>query len=275
MAETIEYVDAEGVSTTLYKVRGGSGRHMPPVLLDERPVPGSHGSRFRGCRFDAASPIIPIIVEGAGHENYLQSLRDIASALNPDKGVGTLRATSGAGVREQAAIYEAGLDHPEEVPDFGLPAVMFRAFDPFWYDTTTIVGTFTTGTAAAFFPILPIRLASSEVFAGATLANTGDVEAWPIWTITGPGSGLVLENQTTGKTLALDYTIDAGEVVTIDTTPGEKTVTLNDGTNLFGDLTSRQFWPVVRGNNAVSIELAGATVDSAVRVSYRRAWLSA
>jgi hypothetical protein len=275
MTETIEYVDAAGVATALYKVRGGAGRHMPPVLLDERPVPGSHGSRFRGCRFDAASPIIPILIDGASHEAYLQELRDVASALNPDKGVGKLRATSDVGVREQTAIYEAGLDHPENAPAYGVAAVMFRAFDPFWYDTATVIGTFTTGTAAAFFPILPIRLASSEVFASATLANSGDVEAWPIWTITGPGSGLVLRNDTTGKTLALGYTIDAGEVVTIDTSPGEKTVTLNDGTNLFGSLTARQFWPVARGNNAVSVELVGATADSSVQVSYRRRWLSA
>ena len=275
MAETIEYVDAEGTATTLFKTRGETGRHMPPVLVDERPVPGSHGTRFRGCRFDAASPIIPILIDGADHDDYLQALRDIASALNPDKGVGTLRATSDAGVRTQAALYVDGLDHVASGPVHGRPSVLFRAFDPFWYDATTVTGTFTTGTAAAFFPILPLRLASSEVFADATLVNSGDIEAWPTWTITGPGSGLILRNQTTGKTLALDHTLTAGDIVTIDTNPGEKTVTLDDGTNLFGDLTARQFWPVARGNNAVQVELVGATEDSSVQVTYRRRWLSA
>lgn len=275
MAETIEYVDADGDAITLYKVRGAGGRWMPPVLVDDQAVPGDHGTRFRGCRFDAAQPIIPVLVEGDTISDYRAALRDLASALNPAKGVGKLRATFDGGVREQAAIYLDGLDHPEDFPLHGTPAVMFRAFDPFWYDTTTVTGTFTTGTAAPFFPILPLRLASSEVFADATVVNSGDIEGWPIWTITGPGSGLILEHVDTGKRLTLDYTLAAGDIVTIDTTPGMKTVTLDDGTNLFPDLTARQFWPLLRGDNAIRVELTDATADSEVQMTFRRRWLAA
>jgi phage-related protein len=275
MAETIEYVAADGDTVTLYKVRGAAGRWMPPVHVDDRPVPGDHGTRFRGCRFDAAQPVIPILIEGADPEAYRQALRDVASALNPAKGVGKLRATFDGAVREQSAIYIDGLNHPEDFPLHGQPAVMFRAFDPFWYDTATVVGTFETGTAAPFFPILPIRLASSEVFADAVVDNTGDIEAWPIWTITGPASSLILEHVDSGKQLALDYTLAAGDVVTVDTSPGVKTVTLDDGTNLFPYLSSRQFWPLVRGANNIRVELGGATDDSQVQMVYRRRWLAA
>lgn len=275
MAETIEYVDAEGGTTTLYKVRGAAGRWMPPVLINDSAVPGDHGTRFRGCRFDAANPIIPILIDGATPEAYRAAIRDIVSAVNPLKGVGTLRATFGSEVREQRAMYADGLDHPEDFPLHGQPAVMFRAFDPFWYDPITVTGTFTAGTTSGFFPIFPIRLSSSEVFSDATFVNDGDAEAWPVWTITGPGSGLVLRNLTTGKILSLTRTLAAGDVVTIDTTPGVKTVELGDGTNLFANLTDRQLWPLVRGTNSVRIELSGATGATSVAYTYQRRWASA
>jgi hypothetical protein len=276
MAETIEYVAADGASVTIYRRQGGSGRFMPPVLVDDRPVPGDHGTRFRGCRFDAAQPIIPHLIEGASDAEARAALRALSSVLNPAKGVGTLRATVDGNVREQSALYIEGLgDWTEDEPWLAMPNLMFRAFDPFWYDSTTVAGTFATGDVASFFPIFPWRLASSEVFADATVVNDGDVEAWPQWTITGPGTGLVLRNLTTGKSLALDYELVAGAVVTVDTSPGVKTVTLDDGTNLFGNLTARQLWPIVRGSNSVRVELAGATSDTEVAMTFRRRWLSA
>lgn len=276
MSETIEYVDPDGAATTLYHRSGTSGRFMPPVMVRDQAVPSDHGTRFRGCRFDAAQIVIPVVLDGSSEADFRSGVRALSTALNPSKGVGTLRATVDGAAREMSALFVDGMGFDEENPaDIGFPTLMFRGFDPFWYDTTTVTGTFTTGDAAPFFPIFPLRLASSEVFADAVVTNTGDVEAWPLWTVTGPGSGLVLRNFTTGKVLALDYTLAAGDTVTIDTRPGAKTVTLDDGTNLFGSLTSRQLWPVARGSNSIRIEMSGGTDDSSVQIAHQRRFLSA
>lgn len=273
--ETIEYVAADGATATLYRRQGASGRFMPPIVVKDRAVPGDHGTRFQHCRFDAAHPVIPVLLEGLDDTEFRSAVRDLAAVLNPDKGIGKLRATFDGGTREQSALFVDGLDFAEDYTTFAIPSLLFRAFDPFWYDTTTVTSPFTTGTTASFFPIFPWRLASSEVFADATVVNDGDVDAWPVWTITGPGSGLVLRNLTTGKVLSLNRTLLAGEIVTIDTTPGVKTVTLNDGTNLFGLLTDRQLWPLARGTNSIRVELSGATGATSVVLTYRRRWLSA
>ena len=50
--------------------------------------------------------------------------------------------------------------------------------------------------------------------------------------------GPIVENLTTEEKLELKYAIAAGEVVTIDTTPGVKTVTNGAGDNLLGYLSS-------------------------------------
>jgi len=79
----------------------------------------------------------------------------------------------------------------------------------------------------------------------------------------------------TGKTLNLDVTLTAGETVTIDTTPGTRSVTKNDGTNLFGELSATSsLWALAKGSNAIQLEMSSATSSSSIAYSYERRWLS-
>src|SRR5690606_22635785 len=138
-------------------------------------------------------------------------------------------------------------------------AVMFRAYDPFWTDGTQTVLEFTTGELPSFFPMFPIRLSSSEIFFSGNVENFGDIEAWPVWQFQSPGTGIVVRNMTTGKKLELNVTLSPGESVTVDTRPGHKAVTKNDGTSLFNSLTNgSSFWPLLRGNNQIQVEMTDA-----------------
>lgn len=151
--------------------------------------------------------------------------------------------------------------------------VRFDASDPWWYDASDSSEDFATGTLATFFPIFPLRLSSSEVFAVATVDNDGDTDAWPVWTITGPGSAIVLRNLTSGLLLSIAATLDVGETVTVDTRRGAKTIVKNDGTNLFSSSTG-DLWPLVEGSNSVQIEMGSATSSSLVNVRWRRRWMA-
>lgn len=63
------------------------------------------------------------------------------------------------------------------------------------------------------------------------LLNAGEITtngSWftfPTITILGPAAGFEIENQTSGQTIAMDYSIGAGETVTFDLRYGYKTVT--------------------------------------------------
>jgi phage-related protein len=174
-------------------------------------------------------------------------------------------------------VYEAGLDtFSEEFQGLGLTTLAFRASDPYWQDSVeqSLVATINT-TSFTWFPFLPLVLGASDVFAGATINNSGDVDAWPIITAVGPGTGLTVTNVTTG--LAWTFTGAMGDTdrLVVDTRPGHKSVKLNGG-NQFARLSDPSvLWPLVPGYNRISIGFAGATIATSVTFAWRHRWLAA
>lgn len=280
MTETLEFVDPDGASTTLVKLRGATGRWMPPVQAYEEEVPERHGTLLRSIRFQARDVVVPVLLDGSDRTDYRTTIRSLAASLNPLRGDGKLVATAEDGsVRELPCRYMDGLGFSEDLPVHGRPSLLFRAFDPFWQDADDTTETFEyTGAAVgSWFPMeFPITLLQSQVFASPTVDNTGDVEAWPVWTIEGPMSDLTLSNETTGASLSLTYTVAADNSIIVDTRPGMKTVELNASTNLYPYLVrSSSLWALHPGENEVSVEVGGATADTVVTLAYRRRWLAA
>jgi phage-related protein len=265
-------------STVLW---GVNGRFMPPVDFVEDETPEREGARVRRVKIRPREITVPVLLEGSSQTDLRQQLRTIVRRLYPVAGDGRLRCVAPDGAtRELVCRYSQGLEGDEGTGDGGvkyLAAVLvFRAAeDPFWRAQTATEIDFTTGEPPAFFPFFPLELAESSIFGGITVTNEGDVEAWPIWTITGPGGPLTLTNDTSGESLVLATVLSAGEQITIDTTPGIKTVTLDDSTNLYPDLDpGSSLWPLQPDDNAVTVELVDATVDSAVALSYRARYLT-
>lgn len=277
------WIDPDGVTLPLAVEWRVAGRFAPPVEREEETVPGQPGSRLRTVRHDARDFSLALWIEGASENDLRTQMRDITYLMDGVRGDGRIRVTSPLGdQREIVCRVTGGLEMSEVLGDTSGPTaqravVTLRAVDPYWQDTTdTAAGPWAQGgTAAGFFPFFPLRLTSSEVLATATVDNLGDVEAWPVWTVVGPGSTITLKNQTTGKTLALDTTLGAGESVVIDTRPGYKTVTKNDGTNLYPNLSSTSsLWSLIKGPNAVQIEIGGATSATSVSMLYRHKYLA-
>jgi phage-related protein len=78
----------------------------------------------------------------------------------------------------------------------------------------------------------------------------------------------------TGEVTNLTVSLGIGETITIDTKRFQKTITKNDGTNLFFTLTDESsIWSLQEGNNSIQIEMANATQDSLIQLTYRnRYW---
>lgn len=283
MAETVTWVDPDGVELALEVEWDVTGRFSPPTFFDEEGVPGQDGLRLREVRHEARNFVLPLWITGTSEADLRTKMRDLVSAMNPQRGDGKIRVTSPIGdQREIVCRAASGLEMGERLgdtsgPEVQLAAVVFRAWEPFWQDVSdTVSGPWTVGLAPApFFPFFPLRLTSSEVFAAVDVTNSGDVATWPIWTITGPGSSITLQNLTTGHTLLLNVTLSASESVTIDTSPGIKTVTKSDGSNLYPDLSSTSYlWPLQRGVNAVQISMGGATSATSVTMRRRHKYLA-
>jgi phage-related protein len=280
--ETVEWIDPDGVSTTLEVEWDVSGRGAPPVRMDEEDVPGQPGSRLRAVRHGARDFALPLWITSDTETNLRTEVRSLIASMDPTRGDGRIRVTGpGGDQREIVCRYQGGLELSETLGDTSGPLLqrapaMFRAHDPYWADVSPTVTEWELGQApGSFFPIFPIRLSSSEVFALDTVTNAGDVDAWPVWTITGPGSGIRMANLTTGKAWGFTVDLGTGESLTIDTRPGVKTVIHSSGANWWQYLSSTsRLWSLRRGVNSLRIEMGSATAESHVALSRTHKYLA-
>lgn len=282
MAEAIQWIDPDGVFTTLDVEWEVKGRFMPPIETKVDQVPGQAGGIPRSTRHGVREFLV-MVWQSAGSDAALRTaLRNFVRTMDPTRGSGKLRVTSPLGdQREITCQYKAGLDLDETLgdnsgPDYQKIPLAFTAFDPYWYAVSPIAESFTIGTQPLFFPLFPLRLSSSQVAVEDTLVNGGDIETWPVWTVTGPGSVIKLINLTTGEKIDLQTnTLGAGEVLTIDTRENVKTLTLQNGDNLFEWLSiDSSLWSLRYGNTLMHLEMSGATAASGLSVSYFPRYLS-
>jgi hypothetical protein len=145
----------------------------------------------------------------------------------------------------QNVIASARFDLHSSDPRWEAVTLRLTAYDPIWTEdcervasTTTIGGTtkgvlqFPTrfsGPTEFFFDSTTAR----GVRGSGTVVTFGTWIVYPVITIYGQMTDVVIANLTTGETLAfVDYTIPAGRVVTIVTDPNNRSITDNLGNNL-------------------------------------------
>jgi hypothetical protein len=281
--ETHEWRSATG-ETIRFVTRWSDvvARMMPPVSLRTIRVPQAQGARFRGARHDER--LLPLPVVAPGGQAGREEVRRWARALDPLVGEGTLTVVVGpwAG-RQLICAYEGGLEGMNEShPRHADITLLFHASNPYWHDSveSSLIATL-SDSSLPWFPFAgtweaqPLDLGASDVFAQVVITNTGDVDAWPVITTTGPGVDLTATNLTTGLSWRFAGDIAAGSELVVDTRPGHKTVRL-DGFNAFSRLTDQSvLWPLVPGPNTITLGFATATAASQVRFAWQNRYLSA
>jgi hypothetical protein len=161
------------------------------------------------------------------------------------------------------------------------------AFDPYFYDipgneivhtvdyATTVVPFFNDD--SWFSPeenAAGWRLNAQGVSREWTVFNDGEEDAYPVWTITGPGVAPFLSNLTTDLSFLLDYTLSAGEIITVDMRDNAHTVDSNFVGNCrkYMDADARTMWPLIPGPNDLFVELPTGTSTAGVSFSFLNRW---
>lgn len=166
--------------------------------------------------------------------------------------------------RQIAVYYQGGLegDLDEGSPVYIPYVISLIAPLPYWTD------------------VEPIELSYDNTYLGdiITINNPGDFDGYPIITIGGPITNLVIANLTTGKQLSLTnnggLTISASDFVSIDTRPAfirnVLPITNQDGTSLYSYLSndsSVELW-LQPGANQIRVSGTGGTSSTTISINY-------
>jgi len=288
-AEIVQWIDADGGSTTLDVEWDVSGRFMPPVKFTEQQVPGRPGAILWAQRHDVRDFGLAIWIDQPDDVSLRAALRSMVAKMDPVRGTGKIRVTGPAGdQREISCVYASGLEMSEKLGDSSgiysqRAAVQFKAHWPYWRDTSAQSWTFGAASGANFLgnPFFPLRVTSSAVATQQSITNDGDVDAWPIWTVNGPGSGIVFRNITTNSWTDLtSVSLVTGQQLIVDTRPGYKTVVINSSggviTNAFGNLSSTsELWSLTRGLNVIQLQMTSTVSGvSQLNLQFYREYLS-
>lgn len=242
-----------------------------------------NGETVRDVRTDPRTLQFGIDIMGDEPED-MPALRDALYAmLAPDYLGCYIEATREDGSRRDILARKVGaLEMPEQVGN-GFTrqrvVVTMRAGDPYWYDPMTTVWAYSVGGGSGLWSF---PLGFSRGFGASTIDRTetrqylGTVPAFPVITLTGPLSDLIIENVTTGEKLdfeAKSYDIGDGETVVIDLRPRIKTATssvdgsiedeLSDDSDL-GTFHIERRPEASGGRNTMHITASGCTAASAI-----------
>lgn len=283
MASQVLWTAADGVTVIDltdtaegYTVLGEGTRGLRSVEYELSTVKyaGLDGEDVQAIRASANQPTLGLLVAADDETEFRTRARGLRWAMRPKAGLGTLTVRGDDGETRSLDCYcIGGLEGDEAAALDGRwwrLALKFYAPDPWWYGESVTVEYGGLDSVTAFFPLFPTHLSSSTVAGAFTVDLSGtDAPAYPVWTITGPGTGLTLTNVTTGQVITTSATLTGGQSMTIDTRPGFQSIRRNDGTNLMSTLSSDPaLWPLQEDLNSVTAALTGATSASKISVTY-------
>lgn len=259
-----------------------TGWGAAPISFMTDPHPRG-GARIRHIQPQPHYITWPLRVRGATHLELITRWRLIVGAFTQTRRLGPGRlqiARPDGTTREILAFYESGFNgEPGQGRVFDTAALNLFCEDPYWQDVTDQppVTREYVATVADFQNPYPTVSSGQSVDSGPfSIFNPGEVEAWPVWRITGPMTSLIAVNNATGEAFALTATLaDNTESIVIDTYEG--TVTGPDGNSWFGflDQPGAVLWGLAPGTNDAEFTMGGAAAGSKAVLTWRNRWETA
>ena len=120
-------------------------------------------------------------------------------------------------------------------------------------------------------PFFPIMLSASTIQGARQLDIQGDADAYPIWTVYGPGEDFEIINRTTGERFFLEGEITSP--ITIDTRTEQLSADGMSNMELWARVPRElSTFPLKPGRNDISFVIVNATEQSKVELRYAEQW---
>lgn len=251
--------------------------------------PAVPGQIFRGLNAKPRKMFFPLaIYSDAGSQAWFELQTSFLRTVRAGK-YGTVRVTTPGGqvrtisARPNGAPTSLSLD-PFKTGYQGYPLAMV-ADQPYWAGEP-VEGRFDSGSQSDFFGGTggpPFTISTGSSFASAKITNSGDEDAWPVWTVVG-GDTTTVEVGINGSMVEIPFAVESGKALQINTDPRVQTAVYGDWddakeavtntTDRTGDLGAVEFAPVPPGEQVpLTVTFSGT---GSVRVSitplYERAW---
>lgn len=259
--------------------RGARGLHFPQVNRYSSSSPAVAGSRTRGHHTGDRDVFWPLkVFRDGGSQAWMEYDRRFWATMAPDKpGVWTVIHPDG-----QARSLTCTAQHDGDgsfaidplLVGWALYGLNLVAEQPYW-EGSPIVRTWKASPPVDFFDPAgspPFHISSGSTFATAVIDNPGDVEAYPVWVLTGPTTSVAVGVD--GHVVEYEVAIPEGQTRTIDTRPDRLTVVDQDGVDRIDDLGAAEFVAVPAGASvALDVAVAGTgMVEATIRPLFYRAW---
>lgn len=268
-----------------------TGIAMPPISHRTVRSPFQHGESHLGFSLRPRPVQVALHLRECNRLELWNLRRDFMTLINPLVGNVRIRAEyrDGSIYELHDVAYDAGFEMGTDGmtgPYTQNIGARFIAYDPVWWEypersespALTVVNDLVFGDASPpSTAIFPITFGAVHIDEDVAATVSGNWMAFPTIELTGPMENPIIENLTTDERLELTYGIVDGEVVTITTRFGNKTVENDSGENLIGYLTTDSDLatfhldpdPIATGGvNTVSFVAGNCTINSAITMRW-------
>lgn len=245
--ELAYYISPDGVEYPLF---GGKqrvlmsfdGLGMPDINYITDSGPFINGARVRDFRLSERVIDFFLRERGCSRDERWNNIGDLIATIRMNRGgAGRILVVLPDGTQREidawiqdgpSGRYDAsGALSPYDLAE----SLRFLAPYPIWRDPDAENESITIMAAGSCLDTcLPTCLGDGAINPYITITYPGTFETYPTIFIFGPAVNPIIRNMITDKEIDLKYSVAAGEIVTIDLTPYQATITNNFGTDLIG-----------------------------------------
>ena len=259
------------------------GLNLPPGTISTSSYAGMDGSYLNSAFIEKRNLVINFEMRGVGLEKRRHALYRV---VKPSRYIKVYYKTAGIDV------YTEGYVETCEVSNFDALTsgqISIICPDPYWYSTSAVYAYYSQVTGAFHFPFpesdAPFPLGIYSTTDNIIIQNDGDETGFTIQ-IEASSSETVPEiaavtptiyNADTGEYLQIKGDILKGDIITITTKTGNKTVTLTRNgvdSNIINRLVSGSTWLSLReGKNTFHVQAVRGVKNLKVTLMHRNAYL--
>lgn len=251
------------------------GLDLPPIRTASGNYSGRDGGWVASQFFSSREIVVNGVLYGQSCDNA-DELRCLMNSMMPIRQSFPFVYVSTTGQRYFADVYLRDLSIDIVSKNYAPFTITLVAPDPYLYDGGTddnpgngwieqpiykIIG---GGYVTPY--VLPVEWAASTQ--PTIVNNPNDVLIYPQIVLEGTFTNPQIINETTGQFIGANITTTAGDVIVFDLK--ERTVTLNGGSVL--PAMTGSWWPLVRGDNYISLMSYGGSDDDEGTIRYRIAY---